>query len=509
MARTKRTESGREAAWTTTDRGTTLVFGASGYIGSHLVPRLLRHHHRVRACARHLEVLQARQWSGVELVAADALRPATLVSALRGVRVAYYLVHSMAAGRDFGRLDLEAADHFAAAAAREGVERIVYLGGLLAPDATSEHLVSRRDTGKRLRQGSVPVTEIRAGIIVGPGSAAFEVIRDLVGNLPVMITPRWVRSKSPPIALENLLEYLVRCPEIPAMAGGIYDAAGPEILTYEQVMRQLGALIGRRPIILAVPVLTPRLSSYWLCLVTSVPTNVARALIEGLRHDFAANPAPLRELIPQRLLTFREAVEAVFAAERDNAMAARWTEGALLFRDYNPRYGFYAKHLRSATVTQASRQAIWRLVTAIGGENRYYYRPSLWTLREIIDWLAGGPGRRRGRRHPTEVRVGDMIDSWRVVGMEPLQRLTLMCGMKAPGAGVLEFELLEEQDGTRLTATTYWHPAGVWGLLYWYALLPAHRLILRGMVRAMAERAEREGAMTWETQRPSRWPSKP
>jgi uncharacterized protein YbjT (DUF2867 family) len=225
-----------------------LVFGASGYIGTHLVPRLLAAGVPIRVSSRQPRVLEARGWEGVEIVAADALEPASLPPALSGIGIAYYLVHSMGAGRDFGRLDLQAAANFAEAAAVAGVERICYLGGLVPEDADSEHIVSRRDTGEVLRRGEVPVTEIRAGIIVGPGSAAFEVMRDLVYHLPVMLTPRWVRAKSPPIALENLLEYLVRAAAMPETAGGIYNAAGPEELTYADMMRVLAEAAGRRPL---------------------------------------------------------------------------------------------------------------------------------------------------------------------------------------------------------------------------------------------------------------------
>jgi uncharacterized protein YbjT (DUF2867 family) len=469
----------------------TLVFGASGYVGTNLVPRLLAHGCRVRAAARNPRVLESRDWPGAELVQADGLKPETLDTALQDIDVAYYLVHSMAAGRDFGQLDIQAAGHFAAAAARAGVRRIVYLGGLVPPDARSEHLLSRRETGERLRAGPVPVTEVRAGIIVGPGSAAFEVIRDLVYNLPLMITPRWVRCRSSPIALDNLLDYLVRVPEFEVTAGRIYDAAGPEYLSYEQLMRQFGEVVGRRPWIIPVPVLSPGLSSYWLGLVTAVPTNVARALIEGLKHDIPAQDAELRALIPQHLLTFKEAVAAALDAERRHAVAARWTEGALMFRNYRPDYAFYAKRASGTAVAAASAEAVWRQVAAIGGKNRYYYANSLWTLRELLDWLLGGPGLNHGRRHPTELRLGDGIDSWQVIGLEPPHRLTLLFGMKAPGAGVLEFEIAPEAAGrTRLTVTAYWHPAGVWGLIYWYMLAPFHGFLFRGLTRAIAGRAE-------------------
>jgi uncharacterized protein YbjT (DUF2867 family) len=468
-----------------------LVFGASGYVGTHLVARLLAEGRVVRAAARSRKVLEARGWRGVELVEADALQPATLTPALDGVDVAYYLVHSMAAGRDFGRIDLEAAENFARAAAAAGVRRIVYLGGLLPDAPDSEHLTSRRDTGERLRSGPVPVTEIRAGIIVGAGSAAYEVIRDLVNNLPVMATPRWVRSKSSPIALANLLEYLVRVPHLDAAAGRIYDAGGPDFLSYEDMMRQFGAAVGRRPRIVRVPVLTPTLSSYWLGLVTTVPANIAKALIGGMKHDLPARDASLRALVPQRLLSYGEALEAALAAERSNAVAARWTEGVMMFRSFRQDHAYYAKRAGGSAVTDASPEAVWRVVCAIGGHNRYFYMNFLWWIREAMDWLVGGPGFTRGRRDPGDVRLGDSIDYWTVIGVEPARRLTLDFGMKAPGSGILEFEI-EPLDGgrTRLTETAYWHPRGIWGLAYWWVLVPAHLFIFKGMTAAMARRAE-------------------
>jgi uncharacterized protein YbjT (DUF2867 family) len=467
-----------------------LVFGASGYIGSNLVPRLIAEGLRVRAAARNSKVLEARQWP-VERVAADALQPATLAAALADIDIAYYLVHSMASGRDFGALDLQAAENFAAAAAAAGVRRIVYLGGLVPTDADSEHLVSRRLTGERLRAGPVPVTEIRAGIIVGPGSAAYEVIRDLVNNLPLMVTPRWVRSKSSPIALSNLLEYLVRVATLPQAAGRVLDAGGPEYLSYEDMMRQYAEVVGRRLRIVPVPLLTPGLSSYWLALVTTVPASVARALIGGLKHDIPAEDAQLRALVPQRLLTFRESVRAALEAERAHTVAARWTEGLLMFRGGRHDYAFYARRASGSAVAHASPQAVWEIVSSLGGDTGYFYGAPLWRIREWLDWLCGGPGLTRGRRHPTELRVGDTIDYWTVLALESGQRLTLNFDMKAPGNGVLEFEIEPVTAGaTRVTVTAYWHPAGVWGLLYWWALVPAHLFLFKGMAREIAHRAQ-------------------
>ncbi|MCW2309761.1 SDR family oxidoreductase [Rhodobium gokarnense] len=469
-----------------------LVFGASGYIGSNLVPYLTAAGIPVRAVSRRPQVLEAHSWDGVQVMAADALDPKSLDPVLEGVDTAHYLVHSMAAGRDFGRLDLEAARNFAAAAERAGVRRIVYLGGLVPDDADSEHITSRRDTGDELRRGSVPVTELRAGIIVGPGSAAFEVMRDLVFHLPVMVTPLWVRSKSPPVALDNLLFYLLRLPEHEEAAGKTFDAAGPETLTYQDMMTTLADVAGRQPpAIIPVSVLSPRLSSYWLKLVTAVPANVARALIEGLKHDFVADTGPLETLVPQRLLGFRESVEAAFAAERQCTVQARWVEGAFRMRGRRRDHAYYAKRASGTATAESSPESVWKVVTAIGGDNRYYYLNTLWTAREVLDWMVGGRGLQHRRRHPEDLRLGDKVDSWEVIGLEPGRRLLLEFGMRAPGAGVLEFEIDERAEReTVLTATAYWHPAGAAGLAYWYAMAPFHEVLFSGLTKEICRRAE-------------------
>jgi uncharacterized protein YbjT (DUF2867 family) len=469
-----------------------LVFGASGYIGTNLVPFLRQQAVTVRAAARNLDVLQSRGWEGVELVQADALDEDTLASALAGVDIAFYLVHSMAAGRKFGQLDLVAAGRFARVAAAAGVQRIVYLGGLVPDEAAGKHILSRRETGEVLRQGSVPVTEVRAGIIIGPGSAAFEVMRDLALNLPIMVTPRWVRAISPPIGLQNLLCYLAGVAQLPQAAGAIYDAAGPELVSYEDMMKMLAELAGKRqPLIIPVPVLSPGLSSYWLGLVTAVPPDIAKALIGGLKHDFTADDQPLRELVPQRLLTVRESIQAAFTAEKSHRTQARWTEGAFDLRGFRHEVAFYAKKASGSAEAKASPEAVWAQVIRIGGSNRYYYMNILWSARELLDWCAGGAGFSRGRRDPDALRLGDVVDYWTVIGVQPEQHLTLYFGMKAPGSGILEFDLRSLPAGhTRITITAYWHPRGVWGLLYWYSLVPAHLFLFRGWTRAIARRAE-------------------
>ncbi|MDJ0751725.1 MAG: DUF2867 domain-containing protein [Woeseiaceae bacterium] len=467
-----------------------LVFGASGYIGAHLTPMLRDAGHRVRASSRNIEVLEGRQWRDVELIEADALEPDSLDAALQGVDTAFYLVHSMAAGKQFPQIDAEAARNFAAAAGRQHVRRIVYLGGLLPDDPPdSAHLRSRKETGKILRSGRVPVTEIRAGMIIGPGSAAWEVIRDLVNHLPVMVTPRWVASRSTPIALSNLLHYLCEASSFNETANETYDVGGPDTLTYADIMRRYGALVDKKPLIIPVPVLTPQLSSYWLRLVTSVPTDVARALIDGLSHDVIARDNRLADLIPQRLLGFDEAAEEALNADRRHDIPAHWTENASQRPDFDPGYSFYGKTAGGSVRTERTAAALWQVLQQFGNGGDFFYGRMLWWLRRALDWLAGGPAFRRRRRHPEQLRVGDVLDVWRVIDLEPEKRLTLLMEMKAPGAGVLEFAIEDDGEMRQLDMTAHWHPAGAWGLLYWYLLLPIHLFLFKRTVLAVTERA--------------------
>lgn len=469
-----------------------LVLGASGYIGTHLVPELVAAGHRVRAAARNPVVLVARNWLGVECVQADVLRPETLDAALDGIEVVYYLVHSMGSGRAFPRLDREGARNLRRAAEGAGVQRIIYLGGIQPPGERSVHLESRAETGEILRDGPIPVTELRAGIIVGAGSAAFEVIRDLTFHLPVMVAPRWVRSRTQPIALQDLLTYLVRVIETPKTAGGIYDVGGPNVLSYEEMIQQFAVVNGKRVTILPVPVLTPRLSSYWLDLVTAVPAAVARPLIEGLRHDLLADDAEIRLLIPIKLHSYADAIGQALELERTEAVPARWTEGSLAYRASRPDFSYFSRRMSARSETAAPVGDAWLAVASVGGRAGWPAYDWLWRLRAMIDRIVGGPGMRRGRRHPTELRPGDTIDWWRVVALDPGNRLTLLAEMRAPGSAVLELETAPSvAGGSTITATAYFHPAGIWGLLYWFALLPVHRRIFDALADGLARRAEK------------------
>ena len=461
-----------------------IVFGASGYVGTNLVEFLRAEGRKVRASSRNLEVLQGRGWEDAELCEADALDPRSLDAALERVDTAYYLVHSMAAGRSFPELDAIGARNFAAAAARQGVRRIIYLGGLTPENPRSVHLRSRQETGDILRDGAVPVTELRAGMIIGPGSAAWEVIRDLVNHLPIMVTPRWVSSKSTPIGLTNLLRYLAEVPKHDETAGQIYDVACREVLSYKEIMLRYGKLVGKRPVIIPVPVLTPRLSSYWLRLVTSVPTNLARALIDGLSQDVVARDQRLAALIPQELLGFDAAAAAALEADRQHSMPAHWVESAVPCETFNPDYSYYPKQAQGRALTTARAADIWAFITRIGHEGDFFHARPLWWLRRSLDWVVGGPSFRR-RRHIGVLRVGDVVDAWRVIALEPEEKLTLLMEMKAPGAGVLEFRIADLGDRRCISVQAYWHPAGVWGLIYWYLTLPVHAFIFSGTARAI------------------------
>lgn len=467
----------------------TLILGASGYVGGHLAPRLASEGYRVRAAARRIDALRARGWDDVECVHADALDPDSLHGALEGVDVAYYLVHSMASGKEFSRLDRQAAMNFRDAAEAAGVKRIIYLGGLQPTNGASPHLASRLETGRILRGGSVPATELRAGIVVGPGSAAFEVIRDLVYHLPLMLAPRWVGSRSQPIALDDLLDYLVGLLRLDDDGESyVYGAVGPETLSYGDLLRQFGDIVGRKVRIVPLPVLTPRLSSYWLDLVTAVPASIARPLIDGLKHDLISErPNELQELIPFRQRSYREAVEQAMQQEQAAELTIRWTEGGFRYRRQRHDVSWYDKSVRVSVRSERSSEEVWGDISSIGADRGWYFATWIWKLRGLIDRSLGGVGMRRGRRHPTELRVDDPLDFWRVAAVEPGRSLTLVAEMKLPGSAVLE--LAVEPDGDQSTASlqAHFHPAGIWGLCYWFGLWPIHMVMFKRLAKSLAE----------------------
>jgi uncharacterized protein YbjT (DUF2867 family) len=466
-----------------------LVTGATGYIGARLVPRLLEKGHRVRCLARNPEKLSLSSSPGVEAVRGDVLVPETLPASLAGIDVAYYLVHSMTTGSGaFREKDRLAAANFARAAAEAGLKRIIYLGGLGHDGPLlSRHLQSRQETGDVLRQGPVPVTELRAAIIVGAGSASFEIVRDLVRRLPVMVCPRWVRSRCEPIAIGDVLAYLVGVLEEPRSVGQILEIGGGEVLSYADLMRITAVVMGRRVRILTVPVLTPRLSAYWLNLVTTVPMSLARPLVEGLRNDVVTRDGRLRAWMPRHTLPFREAVAQALAEEGTKQLESRWT-GATTSAATSPWQENAFRFVdRRRVVSPLSAEALFGRVRRLGGAAGWYFADWLWNLRGAVDRLLGGVGMRRGRRDAESLSVGDAVDFWRVERFEEGRLLTLRAEMKLPGEARLSWRI-EPAAASRsvLTQEAEFHPRGLAGRLYWLSLLPIHAIIFGGMARRIA-----------------------
>jgi uncharacterized protein YbjT (DUF2867 family) len=478
------------------------VLGATGYIGARLVPRLVKAGWRVRAIGRNPAKLAGRPWASdprVETVAGDVLDPAGLATALQGCQAAFYLVHSMnPQATDFAAIDREAAATMAETAVAAGLERIIYLGGLGEnTPQLSHHLRSRHEVGAILQSGRVPVTIFRAAMIIGSGSASFETLRYLVERLPVMITPRWIDTPCQPIAIRNVLHYLVACLDCPATAGAAFDIGTEEVTTYRQLMRLYAeeARLPRRWII-PVPVLSPRLSSYWIHLVTPVPASLARPLAEGLRNPVLCRDALIRELLPQPLFGCRMAIRLALEKLRLQQVESSWMDAGRVppvewSGDDDPAWaGGTVFHDDRRMLVGAPAAQCWPAVVGIGGRTGWYYADWLWQLRGGIDRLCGGPGLGRGRRDPRTVQAGDALDFWRVLAAEPGHRLKLAAEMKVPGEAVLELRLTECSDGTtEIRQSARFKPRGLLGLLYWYSVLPLHNLVFAGMLRGIARTA--------------------
>lgn len=473
-----------------------LVTGATGYVGGRLVPALLERGYPVRCLVREPRKVADRPWRhapGVEVVRGDLEDTAALTDAMRGCCAAYYLVHSMIAdGSDYRSRDRQLASRFAAAAAAAGLPRIVYLGGLgEMGDDLSEHLTSRREVEAELGATGVPVTTLRAAMIIGSGSASFEILRYLVEHLPVMITPRWVRTESQPIAIRNVLHYLVECLEVEQTIGRTLDIGGPEIVTYRQLMHTMAAARGLRArLVLPVPVLTPRLSSLWIHLVTPVPHTIARPLAEGLRNRMVCRNDDAARLMPQRLLTMREAIDAALGRQDGAGVTTAWTDAGAMPGDPDWAGGTVYEDRRTTEVS-APTDVTYRTALGIGGRNGWYGGNWLWRARGCIDKLCGGPGLRRGRRDPERLAVGDALDFWRVVDIDPGRSFELRAEMKLPGVALLRIDVEPLGERSRLTVTARFKPRGLFGIGYWFGVLPLHCIVFRGMLRGLRRAAER------------------
>lgn len=482
-----------------------LVTGATGYIGGRLVPCLLDDGHHVRCFVRDPRRLATRSWAGhVEMVQGDVLKPETLPTALEGVDVAYYLIHSLSAGEDeFAERDRRAADNFAKAAAEAGVQRIIYLGGIEPKsDKLSQHMKSRLETGARLRAGSVPVTEFQAAVIVGSGSLSFELIRYLTERLPVLITPQWVRTPTQPIAIRNVLQYLTQALSVPESTGQIIEIGGEDVLTYGDMFRIYAQVRGLNRILLDVPVLTPRLSSHWVGLVTPVTNKIARPLIEGLDNEAVVHDDTAQQLFDIDLLSYEAAVRLALNRFNEDDVETAWSSAfsssitdVEMIQELEEEEGMIQERLQIKV--QATPASVFSVLQRLGGDTGWLYANQLWLFRGFIDLLFGGVGLRKTRRSYSNLRVGDALDFWRVEAIEPDQLLRLRAEMRVPGKAWLQYELtpVEDEPGcTVITQTAFFEPKGLLGFLYWWLFYIPHRFIFPGMLRELGRRAEAKEA---------------
>jgi len=478
-----------------------LVTGATGYVGGRLIPALLNAGYRVRAMGRSMDKLGCRPWSHherVELVKGDVLDLASLKESAKGCWAAYYLVHSMIAQKEkFVEADRRAARYMVEAAAAAGLERMIYLGGLAEAKkgGLSKHLQSRIEVADILQSGPVPTTDLRAPMILGSGSASFEILRYLVEHLPVMITPRWVRSQNQPIAIRNVIAYLVGCLEHAQTIGQTYDIGGSDILSYRELLDIYAEEAGlHKRLIIPAPVLTPTLSALWIHLISPVPTSIALPLTEGLTSDAICNENRIQSIMPQRLLTCREAIRLALDRLQQERVDTCWMDAGDLLEPEWAHCGdadWAGGTIMSCgyrVKLQATTADVWHSVCRIGGKTGWYFGNYLWNLRGILDRLAGGAGLRRGRRHPTEIGVGGALDFWRVSEVDAPQRLLLVSEMKTPGEALLEFQITPSGDGqVEFQMLSRFFPKGIFGIAYWYGFYPFHQWIFFGMLKAIAE----------------------
>jgi uncharacterized protein YbjT (DUF2867 family) len=471
-----------------------LVTGASGYVGGRLVRALEERGERIRCLARRPQDLAARLSPAIEVVGGDVLDARSLEAALEGVDTAFYLVHGMGSRTDFEEEDRRGATNFARAARAAGVRRIVYLGGLGMATDLSPHLSSRQEVGRILRESGVTTIELRASIILGSGSLSFEMVRALVERLPVLVTPRWVRQLTQPIAIEDVIEYLVASPDAAASGSEVVEIGGPDQVSYLDLMREHARQRGLRRLIIQVPVLTPWLSSLWLGLVTPVYARVGRKLIDSLRNETVVTSARARELYPAiRPRGVGEALERARANEDREFAETRWSDArsSLGVTQWGgAQSGSRLVDSRAVPVAATSR-ASFGAIARIGGDVGWYYANWLWRMRGALDLLVGGAGMRRSRRDPDSLFPGDPLDFWRVEAVERDHLVRLRAEMKVPGRAWLQFEVLGDGDRSVIRQTALFEPRGLAGLAYWYVLYPVHSLIFAGMLRGIATAAER------------------
>lgn len=487
----------------TPDTHPILVTGATGYVAGRLIPMLLDEGYRVRAMGRSVEKMAGRPWGthrGVELVQGDIMDADSLEKAVAGCSTVYYLVHSMISKKGaYRKADQTGARHMVKAASKGGAHHIIYLGGLgdIRDRQISAHLISRNEVGRILQDGPVPTTILRAAMILGSGSASFEILRYLAERLPVMITPKWVSMPTQPIAISNVLGYLKGCLEHPETRGQTYDIGGPDIVAYRDLFRVFAEQAGLPiPVMIPVPVLTPRLSSLWIHLVTPVPSAIARPLAEGLSLPTTCTENRITRIIPQELLSCREAIKRALDRIRQEKVDTCWTDaGAMDYPEWthcgDAQYtGGTILNCGYRVDVKAKARDIWPVIRKIGGKTGYYAADLLWRLRGYLDILTGGPGLNRGRRSPDIIRVGDALDFWRVLKVEPEQQILLLAEMKTPGQALLEISIEPLDKKTcRIKLLSRFLPRGLAGIVYWYVLYPFHQYVFSGMLKGIVRKA--------------------
>ncbi len=479
-----------------------LVTGATGYVGGRLVPELVRAGHQVVCLARTPDRLSEVPWrDSVDVVQGDVSDPESLAGAFDAVDAAYYLIHSIGSGEGFEERELAAAEAFVDAAASAGVGRIVYLGGLrpVEGETASPHLSSRAEVGQVFLDSPVPTVALQAGVVIGSGSASFEMLRYLTERLPVMVTPRWVSSRVQPIAVRDVLRYLVGALELPDDTNRTFDVGGTDVVSYREMMERYATVAGlRRRLIVPVPVLSPRLSSHWINLVTPVPKALAAPLIESLRNSVVMTEHDIEDLLPGPLFGFDEAVQLALQRTTDGEVLTRWADASWpgapsdpLPSDPDWAGGDVEIDERSRDVA-ARPEVLWEVVEGIGGERGWYSFPLAWAVRGLLDRLVGGVGLRRGRRHPDRLTVGEPLDFWRVEALDRPRLLRLRAEMRLPGQAWLEFRVEPDgSGGSTLHQRAVFRPRGLAGRAYWLAVWPFHGVVFEGMLRNMSQAAER------------------
>lgn len=474
-----------------------LIAGASGYVGGRLLDVLQNRGQRVRCLARHPDSLRERVATTTEVVAGDVLDSQSLPAAMEGVQTAYYLVHAMASANSFEDEDRAAAESFAAAARAAGVRRIIYLGGLGRGERLSAHLRSRQEVGRILRESGVPTIEFRTSIIVGSGSVSFEIVRALVEKLPVMTTPTWVKTRTQPIAVEDVIAYLVEALDVTVEGSKVFEIGGSDQVSYLDLMKEYAQRRGLKRWFIPVPVLSPRLSSLWLGIVTPVYARVGRELVESLRNQTIVTDRSADQVFSVRPLGFRDAVKRALVNEDREFALTRWSDAFSSARSApqwgGVKFGRRIVDSRSVQVPFAP-QIAFQPIERLGGDTGWYYGDWLWRARGLLDLAFRGPGMRRGRRSPTHLFAGDTLDFWRVEKIAPARLLRLSAEMRLPGRAWLQFEVEPSESGSLVRQTAIFDPVGLLGQLYWYALYPIHRFVFAGMLAGIVRAMDQQPA---------------